>query len=333
MVKKITAVIIAALTSAAFIACSASCEYSSDFFAMDTYMSVKTYGTDATGAAEDEARRLEALFSVTDAESEIGKLNANGRVDASDETVELIEKALEISGITDGALDITVYPAVRAWGFTTGEYSVPSPEKIEELRDLIGFTNVKTDGNTVSVPDGYMVDLGAVAKGYLGDRVRDILKNEGVTSAIADLGGSIVTVGGKPDGSPWRVAIRDPNGDGSFGVIEVRDKCVVTSGGYERYFTDEDGVKRWHIIDPATAEPADAGLLSATVIGEDGALCDGLSTALFVMGAEKAEATWRKEGGFEMILVTITGDVLVTDGIKDSFSLSEGSPYELKVIG
>ncbi len=332
MFKKFFILSAAVFAVLALSAC-ASGEFSSDFFAMDTYMSVKTYEVDAGDAVKNEAERLESLFSVTDEKSEIGTLNANGRVEASDETVELIERALEISGMTDGTLDITVYPAVRAWGFTTGEYAVPSPEKIEELRSLIDCTKVTVDGNTVSVPDGYMVDLGAVAKGYLGDRVRDILKNEGVTSAIADLGGSIVTVGGKPDGAPWRVAIRDPNGDGSFGVIEVKDKCVVTSGGYERYFTDENGVKRWHIIDPATAEPADAGLLSATVIGEDGVLCDGLSTALFVMGAEKAEAMWRKEGGFEMILVTKTGDVLVTDGIIDSFSLSEGSAYELKVIG
>ncbi|MBR4661521.1 MAG: FAD:protein FMN transferase [Clostridia bacterium] len=332
MIKKIAILSAAVFAVLALSACSPG-EHTSDFFAMDTYMSVKTYGTDAAATVKGEAERLESLFSVTDDVSEIGILNANGRIEASDETVELIERALYISGMTDGALDITVYPAVRAWGFTTGEYAVPSPEKIEELRPLIDCTKVTVDGNTVSVPDEYMVDLGAVAKGYLGDRVRDILKNAGVTSAIADLGGSIVTVGGKPDGSPWRVAIRDPNGDGSFGVIEVKDKCVVTSGGYERYFTDENGVKRWHIIDPATAEPADAGLLSATVIGEDGVLCDGLSTALFVMGAEKAEAMWRKEGGFEMILVTKTGDVLVTDGIIDSFSLSEGSAYELKVIG
>ena len=332
MIKKIAILSAAVFTALALYACAPG-EHTSDFFAMDTYMSVKTYGVDAAETVKGEAERLESLFSVTDDVSEIGILNANGRVEASDETIELIERALYISGMTDGALDITVYPAVRAWGFTTGEYAVPSPEKIEELRSLIDCTKVTVDGNTVSVPDGYMVDLGAVAKGYLGDRVRDILKNAGITSAIADLGGSIVTVGGKPDGSPWRVAIRDPNGDGSVGVIEVKDKCVVTSGGYERYFTDENGVKRWHIIDPATAEPADAGLLSATVVGEDGVLCDGLSTALFVMGAEKAEAMWRKEGGFEMILVTKTGDVLVTDGIIDSFSLSEGSPYELKVIG
>ena len=332
MFKKFFILSAAVFAVLALSAC-ASGEFSSDFFAMDTYMSVKTYEVDAGDAVKNEAERLESLFSVTDEKSEIGTLNANGRVEASEETVDLIERAIGISGMTDGALDITVYPAVRAWGFTTGEYAVPSPEKIEEARSLTDFTKVTVEGNTVSVPDGFAVDLGAVAKGYLGDRVSHILKNAGITSAIADLGGSIVTVGGKPDGSPWRVAIRDPNGEGSVGVIEVKDKCVVTSGGYERYFTDEDGVKRWHIIDPATAEPADSGLLSATVIGGDGVLCDGLSTAIFVMGAEKAEALWRREGGFEMILVTETGDVLVTDGIKESFFLSEGSAYELKVIG
>ena len=326
------------LFAAAFVflslsACGAPREYASDFFAMDTYMSSKTYGTDASGAVKEEAERLESLFSVTDENSEIGVLNVKGSVKASTETFELIEKALEISEKTDGALDITVYPAVKAWGFTTGDYAVPSPERIEELRALTDYEKVDIDGDTVSVPEGFMIDLGAVAKGYLGDRVRVILKDSGITSAIADLGGNIVTVGDKPDGSPWRVAIRDPNGDGSVGVIEVTDKCVVTSGGYERYFTDENGVKRWHIIDPATAQPADGGLLSATVIGEGCVLCDGLSTAIFVMGAEKAKALWQSEGGFEMILVTKAGEVLVTDGIKDSFFLDGGSGYELKVIG
>ena len=333
MVKKISLFIAAALVAASLCACGPSDGFTADFFAMDTYMSVKTCGADGTGTVRNEAKRLEALFSVTDEESEIGTLNAEGRVEASDETLELIGKALEISEMTDGALDITVYPAVRTWGFTTDEYAVPSPGELEELRGRIDYSKIQIKDGVVTVPDGFEVDLGAVAKGYLGDRVSGILKSAGITSAIADLGGNITAVGSRPDGSPWRVAIRDPNGEDQIGVVEVIDKNVVTSGGYERYFTDENGVKRFHIIDPATAEPADGGLLSATVIGEDGTLCDGLSTAIFVMGAEKAADLWRRVGGFEMILLTERGEALVTDGIAESFSLAEDSGYELKVIG
>ena len=314
-------------------ACRSPDGFSSDFFAWDTYMSVKTYGADLSDAVKAETERLESLFSVTDENSEIGVLNRTGAVDASDETVELICRALEISEVTNGALDITVYPAVKAWGFTTDEYTVPSPGQIENLRKVIDSSKVTVSGNTVSLPEGFMIDLGAVAKGYLGDRIRAILKDEGITSAIADLGGNIVTVGSRPDGSPWRVAIRDPNGDGSVGVIEVTDKNVVTSGSYERFFIDENGVKRWHIIDPVTAEPANGGLLSATIIGNNGVLCDGLSTAVFVMGAEKAEALRKKTGGFDMVLVTADHEVIVTEGIAGTFSLSYGSDYELKVIG
>ena len=184
---------------------------------------------------------------------------------------------------------------------------------------------VCTGGGEAALPDGYMVDLGAVAKGYLGDKLAEMLKDDGVTSALLDLGGNIRAVGEKPDGSPWRIAVRDPAGEGVIGTLPLRDETAATSGGYERYFVDEDGEIRWHIIDPATGYPAKAGLISVTVIGKDGLRCDGLSTALFVMGREKSVSFWRERRDFEMILVTDDG-VILSEKLAENLGLSVGDP-------
>ena len=139
-------------------------------------------------------------------------------------------------------------------------------------------------------------------------------------------------VGTKPDGSKWKVAIKSPFEDsqsGIYGVIEAEDTAIITSGGYERYF-EEDGETYWHILDPSTGRPARNGLVSVTVIGNDGLLCDGLSTALFVMGLEKAEELWRTSDDFEAVFITEEGDVYITEGVADLFSLS-GEYYDAKV--
>ena len=299
---------------------------------MDTYMSVRTYGTDAGDQVKAEAARLETLFSVTDKDSEISALNRDGEVKASADTLKLVGESLRISRATGGALDVTVYPAVRAWGFTTGENRVPSKEELAKITEKIGYEGVRIEKGTIRIPKGAGVDLGAVAKGYLSDRAAAILKENGVSSALIDLGGNIGALGSRPDGSPWRIAVRDPAGDGSVGTVEASDLFVVTSGGYERYFNDASGRRIWHIIDPATASPADSGLLSATVVGKSGTTADGLSTAVFVMGEERAVGLWRETRDFEMILVTSGGEIVITDGLKDAFTREEDSGYTLRIV-
>ncbi len=306
------------------------------FFAMDTVMSVKLYagGDEALlDAAEDRVRELEALWSVTDENSEIYALNRDGAVSGlSPETADLLDTALGLCQRTGGALDISTYPLLRCWGFTTGEYSVPDEETIAALLPLADYTQVRQEGTYASLAEGMELDLGSVAKGCTGWWLAHLLRENGVTSALLDLGGNIQTVGAKPDGSPWRVAVRDPAGDGALGVVEVVDKAVITSGGYERYF-EEDGVRYWHILDPETGRPAHSGLVSVTVVGDTsaawgdaGAVCDGLSTALFVMGREEAVGFWRghrEEWGFELILVEEDGSVTVTAGLEEHFTLSQ----------
>lgn len=295
------------------------------FFAMDTVMTLRLYagGDEALlDRAEGRVKELEALWSVTAPDSEISALNRDGEADLSRSTEQLLDTALDICRRTGGALDVSAYPIVRAWGFTTGEYAVPDDEAIAALLSLVEYERVELDGTRAALPEGMEIDLGSVAKGYTGEVLAAYLKENGVTSATLDLGGNIQTVGAKPDGSPWRIGIRDPEGDGNLGVAEVIDQAVVTSGGYERYF-EEDGVRYWHIIDPKTGAPARSGLASVTVIGDSGVLCDGLSTALFVMGLDGALEHWRQHRDFEAVFVSEDGSVTITAGLEGSFTLSQ----------
>ena len=168
---------------------------------------------------------------------------------------------------------------------------------------------------------GMEIDLGGIAKGYTGDRVMQVFKKAGITSGLISLGGNVQALGSKPDGSPWRVAIQDPQNELEYlGILEISDKAVITSGGYERFF-EEDGVRYHHIIDPRTGYPADSGLLSATIISEDGALADGLSTSLFIMGKDEAENFWREHSDkFDYILESTDGRLYVTEGVVGSFT-------------
>lgn len=295
------------------------------FFAMDTYITVTAYGDksdEAVTAAQDKITSLEKLWSVTDVGSEIYAANHNGSAELSDDTAELVRFALDMCRESDGALDISLYPVLTVWGFTTDEHHVPTDDELTALLENVGYDRITLDGNTLTVPDGMQIDLGAVGKGYAGDLAAQVLRDNGVTSALLDLGGNIQTIGAKPDGSPWKIGVRSPYSDGSFATLAVKDKAVITSGGYERYF-EENGEVYWHILDPETGKPAHSGLLSITVIGDEGRLCDALSTSLFVMGIDKAEQLWRERSDFDFIAVSDSGEIYITEGVENNFELSE----------
>jgi thiamine biosynthesis lipoprotein len=299
-----------------------------DLFAMDTYMSIKAYGDNSADVLKDccaEITNLEKLFSVTDENSDISQINNSSGdfVAVSDDTKNIISTALDISEKTSGALDITMYPILSEWGFTTGDYKVPSEQKITSLLENTGYYNIEISGNQVKIPENYKIDLGSVAKGYTSDKVRDILKNADISSAIINLGGNVYALGRKTDDSLWTVGIVDPF-DETQNVcsIKVENKAVITSGNYERYFTDDDGNTYWHIIDPKTGSPADNGIVSATIVGDNGVICDALSTALFVLGTDDAIDYWQAHSDeFEMILVTDESEVYVSEGLTDTFDL------------
>lgn len=304
-------------------------KYSGSVFAMDTFITVTAYGANGEQgieAAKSEITRLEKLWSVTDEGSEIYALDHSGgkEVTICPETAELIYYAKDMYSQTDGALDITLYPVLRAWGFTTGEYRVPDDDEISELLTHKGVEYINLNGESASLPEECEIDLGAVAKGCAGDKAAEALKKQGVTSALLDLGGNIQTVGDtKPDGTKWNVGIRDPFGDGIIGTLEIGECAVITSGGYERFF-DQDGVTYTHILDPETGRPAESGLVSATAVGREGRRCDALSTSLYVMGLEKAEGYWRSCDDFDMILITDDGKVYITEGLENSFTPNYG---------
>ena len=166
---------------------------------------------------------------------------------------------------------------------------------------------------------GLEIDLGGIAKGFTGDRVGEIFSRYNINSGIISLGGNVQAYGTKTNGKPWRVAIQNPESSMEYlGVLDVQDKAVVTSGGYERFF-EENGVRYHHIIDPRTGYPADSGLISATIVCEKGILADGLSTSLFIMGKDQAEKFWRESDlYFDYILEDKEGTLYVTEGIADS---------------
>ena len=312
-------------------------EAENSFFAMNTYMTFTAYGEQAEDALVDARVRVEeveALWSVTDEGSEIYRANHSGGepVNVSEETAELVSFALEMAEKTDGVLEPTIYPVLRAWGFTTDTKQVPSQEEIDALLEDVGHEKITLDGTLLTVPEGMELDLGAVGKGYAGDLAAEAVRARGIECAILSLGGNIQAVGSRPDGTDWRVGLRSPWEDGTLGVLRVSDQAVVTSGGYENYFEDEDGNVYWHILDPETGYPAKSGLLSVTIICPQGRMGDALSTALFVMGPQKAEEYWRENGDFEMILVTEEGEILITEGVADHFTLSEGRTEEIRVI-
>ena len=290
-------------------------------FAMDTVMDLTVYGGPEAllSDAEELIRSLEGAFSVTDPASEISALNRAGAGDVGDDTAEGLGAALDICARTGGRLDCTVYPVLRAWGFTAGDYRIPSDGELSALVSHVGWRQVSLEGNHVTLGEGQMVDLGAVAKGYTGDRLLSLFREAGVTSALVNLGGNVQALGTKPDGSLWKVAVADPMGSGYAGVLQTADRAVITSGGYERYFEENGRIYR-HILDPETGIPVDNGLISVTVVGERGVLCDGLSTALFVMGEEAAAAFWRESEDFDMILLTDDGRILITAGLEETFT-------------
>ena len=306
-----------------------------ELFAMDTYMTLAAYGDrarEAVDAAAVEIQRLEGLLSTGDSESELSKVNREGRGTLSKDTAALTERSLELYQETKGIFNIAVYPVMRAWGFTDGSYRVPSQEELTQLLSLTNARKIKFDRDLAQISfgrEGMEIDLGGIAKGYTSNRIMEIFREYGVKSGLVNLGGNVQALGTKTDGSLWRVSILHPeNTERYAGILSIEDCAVVTSGGYERCF-EKDGTTYHHIIDPRTGYPADSGLESVTIVSPDGTLADGLSTSFFVMGLEKASAYWREhQEEFEMVLMSKEGGLYVTKGIAEHFT----SDYEITVI-
>ena len=324
----------------------------SEIFAMDTVMKLTARGENgeaAVSAAVSAIQSLDRALDRTAPSSQVSAINAGAgtAVEAGGQVLSLVCAALEYGTATGGAFDITVAPVMDAWGFTSEEKQVPPQEVLDRLLPLVDSGLVTVDGETVALAEGQAMDLGGIAKGYASDCAEEALRQAGAADGVIWLGGNVYVQGSSPDGDPWQIGIQDPRGDDSFALLRLTDAYAITSGGYQRYF-EQDGRIYHHIIDPATGYPADSGLLSVTVVADangpgrspdgyclpgSGTMCDAFSTALFVMGEERAVRFWKNGGyDFDMVLVTDDGRVLITDGLAENFEGNEALDYTYEVI-
>lgn len=285
--------------------------------------------------------RYEKLLSKTIETSDIAKINGAGgsAVQVSDETIEVLQKGIFYGERSEGAFDITIGKSTELWGFREAEAGedtesgmtgkVPDAEKLAETMKHVDYKKIEIKGNSVRLLDPEMeIDLGGIAKGYIADKVTAYLEEKGVTSAIVDLGGNIVAIGGKadsilaePDEQPeqtdFKVGIKDPLSDTGdiIGIVSASDKTIVTSGTYERYFI-EDGKKYHHILSSKTGYPTDTDVLSVTIIAEKGssADCDALSTSCLALGIEKGRELIAETKGAEAVFIDLDGEIHTTSG-------------------
>ena len=344
ILKKTAAVAMCVILAAGMTACGKKADsvqsesvsenekYSSDIFAMDTYMSLTAYGEkaeDAVTEAIHEIQRLDAMFSVGNTDSDVTTANMQGSATVSDETAYLVEQSLEISRKTDGAFDITIYSVMELWGFTTKNYKVPQADELQETLKRVSYENVSLKDHELVLKNNAQIDFGGIAKGYTSSRVMQIFKEYGIEHGMVNLGGNVQTLGTKTDGTAWRVAIQSPQGGNQYlGILETSDQAVITSGGYERYF-EENGVTYHHIIDPKTGYPSDSDLTSVTIVCADGTKADALSTSFFVMGLQKAESFYENTDlDFDVILLTKDNQIYISEGIAQNFT----SDYTVNVL-
>ena len=292
-------------------------------FLLDTFVSVTLYdGSEETAqGALDLCRRYEAVFSRTDPDSELCRLNCREISQVSDELAEVIALGLDYARLTDGAFDITAGSVTSLWDFSAETPQVPDPAAVAEGLTHVGWERVSLTGNTVGFSDPEtVIDLGGIAKGYIADRMADYLREEGVASAIIDLGGNLYCLGTKPGGQPFQVGVQYPYEDRQtvIGSLPAEDLSVVTSGVYERCFT-VDGTLYHHILDTATGYPVENDLLSVTIVSGASVDGDALSTACFALGREAGTALIESRENVEAIFITDDFAVHITSGLEGVF--------------
>lgn len=277
----------------------------------------------------------ESMLSKNIETSEISQINQQAglkSVQVDESVVELIQIANRYSESSEGLFDITIGPLVDLWGIGTDEAHVPTEDQIESVRALMDYRAIELDeqNQTVYLPTaGMSIDLGGIAKGYIADRVKETILELGYESALINLGGNVLTVGSKTDGSSWKIGIRNPQAeDGSeLGYVEVNNQSVVSSGTYERFFT-ENGQVYHHILNPFSGYPEDNSLEAVVIVSDQSVDGDALSTTVFLLGLEKGETFIDSLDGVEAIFITSDQTITVTGGLKNQFKLTEES-YQL----
>ena len=293
-------------------------------YLLDTVVTLTLYGAkeEDLDAAFKEIRRLSDLLDAYAPFSDLGWLQAAAGtrpVAVAAETMSLLTFAKAMYEKTGGYLDVTVGPLIDLWDIRNGGYC-PKDEELSAALDLLGMDDLVLDeanGTAYLARPGMRVDLGALAKGYIADRVKALLLNRGVKSGVIDLGRNILLIGEKPGNDPFSIGIQSPNAAGEMlRVLSLRDQSLVTSGTYERYF-ERDGRRYHHVLDPFTGFPAETGLLAVTVLSDSSLWGDALSTACLLLGMEKGMALVESIPETEALFVLADGTVRATSGFPE----------------
>ncbi|WP_459128700.1 FAD:protein FMN transferase [Guggenheimella bovis] len=304
-----------------------------EFFAMDTAMRIQLYdhGTEENfKKLETRVREIENTLSTTVKSSDIYKLNNNPeKILLNPDTYACLEAAKAMYDRTGGAFDPTIRPVVTLWNIGTESARVPAQAEIDDALKHVDGSKLQLQ-KEMKLPEGMKLELGAIAKGYTADELRKTAESLGIRNAIFNLGGNVLVMGSK-NGQDFKVSIQDPNEEQNsfFCTVTGTDFTVVTSGDYERYFMVGD--KRYHhILDPKTGYPSDNDLRSVSIVTKSSTLADGFSTSLFVMGLKDGLALAKKTPEIGVIFVTKDNRVIITDNLKDRFTL-DNTNYKLIV--
>ncbi len=301
-------------------------EYQATAVAMGTVINVRLFGPDGEENSklviENINETEKALLSRNEKNSDIDRVNANPgtAVSVSVETADIISKSIDVSKSCGGVFDITVGEVTKLWDFGGDNQRLPSEDEITEKLSTVRYSSIKVTDTTVRIAEGQSLDLGAVGKGAACDRIKTLLSSTSTDSAVVSVGGSLLLYGKKD----FNIGIVNPENDqASMATLKLSDTFVSTSGNYEKFF-EEGGKKYHHILDATTGYPADSRLSSVTVICDSGLLSDALSTACYILGYN---ASFELLGEYDAQAVFIFKDktVRVTDGIKDSFTLTDES--------
>ncbi len=314
-------------------------------FAMSTYIDQQVYtknlsrGNAIINDTMSALKRFEDRLSMFDSDSEIAKINQNAGVSfvaVSAHTFELLQKTVSYCELSGGLFDITIAPVTQAWGISGDSPRVPAKDELETLKTLVNYKDILFDEQTSSVMlrnKGQAIDLGAVAKGEACNIVRDLYLQNEVQAGLLSIGGNILVVGQKPKTGGFVIGVRDPRGAQNevIGTIRLTDEVLSTSGDYERVF-EQNGLRYHHIMDPATAAPAETDLMSVTVVCEDGAYADFLSTYLFLLGRD---AVIEKMHAMDIGIVAVDKqyNVYISPGLHEPFTKAENSAYTYHLIG
>lgn len=299
-------------------------------FQLDTVVTLSIYGQGDKSLLNDafgEIGRYDKLLSRTNPGSDTYRLEQNageGFVAVSSDTIFLLKESEKYSRLSGGLFDVTIGPLVSLWNIHDGTGHYPTEEELDSAMALVNYEDVLIDGdNAMLKRKGMAADFGAIAKGYIADRVKEFLIGKGVKSGIINLGGNVVLIGGKPDGGDFHIGLQDPDAaTGEYmGIVGISDKSIVTSGPYERFFMYE-GKRYHHIIDPKTGFPSDNGLIQVTVISDDSVTGDALSTTLFLMGLEDGMKLAGDTPGVSAIFVTTDKKVYLSSGFDTTFNIT-----------